>query len=60
MQPLEASNQSAAHTAARDHGDMTASARPIPAPMVGPLGGIVFSALCLATYVAVVVAVAMS
>jgi hypothetical protein len=31
-----------------------------PAPMVGPLGGIVFCALCLAAYVAVVVAFAMS
>jgi hypothetical protein len=61
MQPIQASDQSAAHaTVMRDPSDTPATARPSPAPPVGPLGGIVFSALCLATYLAVVVAVAMS
>ena len=64
MQLVEASHHSATPETAQH-----ATVRPMPAvagagagptPMVGPLGGIVFSVLCLAAYVAVVVAVAMS
>jgi hypothetical protein len=60
MQLVEASHHSVTPETAQP-----APVRPMPAgagptPMVGPLGGIVFSVLCLAAYVAVVVAVAMS
>jgi hypothetical protein len=60
MQTVEASHPSAPHETATRDCDMPASSRPTTAPSVGPLGGIVFSALCLASYVALVVAVAVS
>lgn len=40
------------------HSDTPTNAGPNPAPTVGPLGGIVFCALCLAGYVVLVVAFA--
>lgn len=60
MQTVEAPHQSATHhTAKSDHSETAASVRPNPASTVGPLGGIVFSALCFASYAAVIVGVAM-
>jgi hypothetical protein len=49
---LASQTNTANETTARDHGATT--------PTVGPLGGIIFCALVLAAYVALVVAVAMS
>ena len=58
MQTDQVSHRSSEHEAAQhDRGD-TVAAR--PAPTVGPLGGIVFSALCAGTYVAVVAALVVS
>lgn len=60
MQNVEAPHHSATQQEPNsDQSDTAASARPNPASTVGPLGGIVFSALCFASYAAVVVGVAM-
>jgi hypothetical protein len=62
MQTVEPAHQNATHeSATSDHSATAASARPTanPASTVGPLGGIVFSALCFASYAAVIVGVAM-
>jgi hypothetical protein len=60
MQHLLASQPDTAHeTATGDH-RATAATGAAPTSTVGPLGGIIFCALCIASYVALVVAVAMS
>jgi len=55
MRTEQPSQQGDTHEAGEPSpGDTVAAVRPVPT--VGPLGGIVFSGLCLGSYVAVVAA----